>query len=93
MTGVSRGKSTDAAEEIASVSSAPIYQLVEQSLTTSDNQTAENLFRLAGRAGGFDGSFAGPRPKRSNKALDQVGISAMMATFPTAVRSCPARTI
>lgn len=80
VTGVTRGKSTDAAQEVASVSSAPIFQLVEQTLTTSDNQTAENLFRLAGRAGGFDGSFAGGS-QAVGKALDQVGISAMMANF------------
>jgi D-alanyl-D-alanine carboxypeptidase/D-alanyl-D-alanine-endopeptidase (penicillin-binding protein 4) len=65
---------------VASVSSAPVFQLVEQALTTSDNQTAENLFRLAGRAGGFGGSFTGGGQAVA-KALDQVGISAVMANF------------
>ena len=77
---VKRGKSAEGAQELAAVSSAPIFEFVEQALTTSDNQTAENLFRLAGRAGGFGGSFAGGSQAVA-KALEQVGVSPVMANF------------
>lgn len=77
---VRRGKSADSAQELASVESAPIYELVQEALTSSDNQTAENLFRLAGRFGDFGGSFAGGS-QAVKKALDQLGISAMLTNF------------
>lgn len=80
VTGVQRGKSGDGAQELAVVESAPIYQLVAQALTTSDNQTAENLFRLAGREAGFGGSFAGGG-QAVTKALDGLGLATTLLRF------------
>lgn len=77
---VQRGKAGEGAQELAQVESAPVYQLIAQALTTSDNQTAENLFRLAGSAGGFGGSFAGGG-QAVTKSLDQLGLGTTMLRF------------
>ena len=80
VSGVKRDRSPETAQEIASVSSAPVYEMVGQSLNTSDNQTAENLFRLAGRYAGFGGSFDGGG-KAVTKALEEMGVSTVMSSF------------
>jgi D-alanyl-D-alanine carboxypeptidase/D-alanyl-D-alanine-endopeptidase (penicillin-binding protein 4) len=48
-----------AADEIASVSSPPLAQIVEHTLELSDNEAAEVLLRQAAIASGRPGSFAG----------------------------------
>ncbi len=77
---VKRGRSGDGAAEVAAVESAPLFELVQQALTSSDNQTAENLFRLAGRYAGSGASFTGGS-QAVGKALDQLGISTVMTKF------------
>lgn len=77
---IGRARSPDTAEELARVESAPIFELVQQTLTTSDNQTAENLFRLAGRFAGFGGSFEGGS-RAVQKSLESLGISSVMCSF------------
>jgi serine-type D-Ala-D-Ala carboxypeptidase/endopeptidase (penicillin-binding protein 4) len=77
---VKREHSPQQAEEIASIQSVPVYEIVGQALTTSDNDTAEDLFRLAGVAGGFGGSFEGGG-KAVDKALGDIGVSTVMASF------------
>jgi D-alanyl-D-alanine carboxypeptidase/D-alanyl-D-alanine-endopeptidase (penicillin-binding protein 4) len=54
-----RTRATAGATELAAVQSATIEQLVDYTLTVSDNTEAEVLARLAARAGGHAGSFAG----------------------------------
>lgn len=80
VSGVSRGRSGNEAQELASISSAPIYELVGEALTDSDNQTAENLFRVAGKFAGTGASFTGGG-QAVQKALDELGISTVMAQF------------
>lgn len=48
-----------AAEELASVDSAPLAQIVQRMLEVSDNETAEVLFRHVAVAEGARGSFSG----------------------------------
>jgi D-alanyl-D-alanine carboxypeptidase/D-alanyl-D-alanine-endopeptidase (penicillin-binding protein 4) len=50
-----------AARELASVSSAPLEQIVERVLEVSDNEAAEVLFRQVGLAAGDRGSSAAAR--------------------------------
>jgi D-alanyl-D-alanine carboxypeptidase/D-alanyl-D-alanine-endopeptidase (penicillin-binding protein 4) len=50
-----------AARELASVSSAPLEQIVERVLEVSDNEAAEVLFRQVGLASGGPGSSAAAR--------------------------------
>lgn len=71
---VSAGTSPAEATEVAAVESVPIYQMVEQTLTTSDNDTAEMLFRLAGIGAGYDGSFNGGA-RAVTEGLGAIGIS------------------
>lgn len=80
VSGVKHDRSPDTATQIASISSAPVYEMVGQSLNTSDNQTAENLFRLAGRYAGFGGSFEGGG-RAVAKALEEMGVSTVMSSF------------
>ncbi|MFN8126174.1 MAG: D-alanyl-D-alanine carboxypeptidase/D-alanyl-D-alanine-endopeptidase [Candidatus Nanopelagicales bacterium] len=80
VTGVARGRSGDGAQELASIDSAPIYELVSEALTHSDNQTAENLFRVAGKFAGTGASFTGGG-QAVDKALDDLGISTLMTEF------------
>jgi D-alanyl-D-alanine carboxypeptidase/D-alanyl-D-alanine-endopeptidase (penicillin-binding protein 4) len=54
-----RTRAPAGAAELAAVHSATIEQLVDYTLTTSDNTEAEVLARLGARAGGHSGSFAG----------------------------------
>jgi D-alanyl-D-alanine carboxypeptidase/D-alanyl-D-alanine-endopeptidase (penicillin-binding protein 4) len=56
---VTAARDYPSAEEIASVSSAPIGEMVEQMLRNSDNQIAEALGRLAAGEAGLPRSFAG----------------------------------
>lgn len=80
VSGIRGEKSPGSAQEIASVSSVPIYELVGQALTTSDNDTAEMLFRLAGVGAGYGGSFdGGARAVRD--AVESAGVSTVGATF------------
>lgn len=80
VTGVGRGKSGDNAQQLAAVESVPIYELVGEALTSSDNQTAENLFRIAGKFAGTGASFTGGG-QAVRRALDELGISTVMAQF------------
>ena len=77
---VSAGKAPADAEQIAVVSSVPVYELVGQMLSTSDNDTAEALFRLAGVGAGTGGSFQGGA-RAESQALQDLGISTVMANF------------
>jgi len=72
---VSAGKSPAEATEVATVASVPIHEMVYQTLTTSDNDTAEMLFRLAGVAAGYGGSFTGGA-QAVRAALAEIGVSA-----------------
>jgi D-alanyl-D-alanine carboxypeptidase/D-alanyl-D-alanine-endopeptidase (penicillin-binding protein 4) len=54
-----RTRAAAGATELAAVHSATIEQLVDYTLTVSDNLEAEVLARLGARAGGHPGSFAG----------------------------------
>lgn len=53
------GEASQDATEIARVESAPMIDLVQRMLTESDNDLAESLGHLVGKAAGFDASFAG----------------------------------
>jgi D-alanyl-D-alanine carboxypeptidase/D-alanyl-D-alanine-endopeptidase (penicillin-binding protein 4) len=77
---VNEGKAPGESEKLAAVFSVPIYQLVTQMLSTSDNDTAEALFRLAGIAGGFGGSFEGGQ-QATQAALQKIGIPTVLANF------------
>jgi D-alanyl-D-alanine carboxypeptidase/D-alanyl-D-alanine-endopeptidase (penicillin-binding protein 4) len=60
VTGVPRRvKAASGTTELAAVQSATVEQLVDYTLTVSDNTEAEVLARLGARAGGKPGSFAG----------------------------------
>ncbi len=54
-----RGVAPPAATDVALVRSPTVADLVERTLTASDNDLAEALGHLAGKAAGFDASFAG----------------------------------
>ncbi len=54
-----RGGVPDPATEVASVSSAPVAQLVERMLDVSDNEVAEVLAHHVGLATGNGGTFSG----------------------------------
>jgi D-alanyl-D-alanine carboxypeptidase/D-alanyl-D-alanine-endopeptidase (penicillin-binding protein 4) len=56
---VSRGTAPAEATAVASVQSPTVGELVERTLTASDNDLAEALAHLAGEATGKGGSFAG----------------------------------
>jgi D-alanyl-D-alanine carboxypeptidase/D-alanyl-D-alanine-endopeptidase (penicillin-binding protein 4) len=77
---VSAGKSPAEATEVASVTSVPIYEIVGQTLTTSDNDTAEMLFRLAGVKAGYGGSFSGGA-RAVQEGLAEIGVSSDGMTF------------
>ncbi len=61
------------ATQIAKVESAPVIDLVEFMLTTSDNNLAESLAHLSGAAAGFKASFAGGS-KAAAATLADLGI-------------------
>lgn len=73
--GVSRGTAPSAATEVAAVESPTLVELVERTLTASDNDLAEALGHLAGRGYGQDASFAGGAAAVS-AMLDELGIRA-----------------
>ena len=77
---VKLGRSPENAEPLGQIQSVPIFELTAQALSSSDNDTAEMLFRLAGIAGGFGGSFEGGS-KAVSKSLDDIGISSILSTF------------
>ncbi len=77
---IDRGRSPQDASDIASVSSVPMHAVVAQTLSTSDNDTAEMLFRLAGLGAGYEGSFAGGS-RAVREALGSVGIATDGARF------------
>lgn len=56
---VVRADAPTGATELASVSSAPVGEIVERTLAVSDNQAAEVLLRQVGRVEQQGGSFAG----------------------------------
>lgn len=56
---VKRIKAPAGAPTLASVQSQQVADIVEQMLTTSDNDAAEDLAHLAGASAGTGGSFAG----------------------------------
>ena len=77
---VNAGTAPADAEQLADVKSVPVYELVGQMLSTSDNDTAEALFRLAGVGAGTGGSFQGGA-RAESQALQDLGISTVMANF------------
>lgn len=77
---VGKQKSPDGAQELASIDSAPIAELVGVALLWSDNETAESLFRIAGHYGGFGASFEGGG-QAVNQVLNDMGISPVMSAF------------
>lgn len=66
-------ETTEQARLVASVSSPTVAEQVERMLSTSDNDIAEALFRLAALADGLPGSFAGGA-KHSRHVVAGVGI-------------------
>ena len=76
--GVSRGRAPTSATEVAAVESPTMSELVERTLTESDNDLAEALGHLAGRAFGQPASFAGGAAAVS-AMLDELGIPAQGA--------------
>jgi D-alanyl-D-alanine carboxypeptidase/D-alanyl-D-alanine-endopeptidase (penicillin-binding protein 4) len=77
---ISAGKSPSSAQKIAAVDSVPVHEVVGEALTTSDNDTAEMLFRLAGVGAGYGGSFEGGG-RAVRDSLESLGISTVGATF------------
>lgn len=67
------GRADAGATQIAKVESAPVIDLVEFMLTTSDNDLAESLAHLSGAAAGFKASFAGGS-KAAAATLADLGI-------------------
>ena len=68
-------QASDDAQELASVESAPLAQVVQHVLEASDNEGAEVLFRQAAIAAGREGSFAGGA-ETVLTALEELGIDA-----------------
>jgi D-alanyl-D-alanine carboxypeptidase/D-alanyl-D-alanine-endopeptidase (penicillin-binding protein 4) len=69
------GKAPAGAAELASVSSAPLDELVEHVLTSSDNEGAEVLARHVALAQGMPGSFDGAM-KGIRAVLGELGVDA-----------------
>ena len=59
VTGTPRRTTAGEAEDLDTVSSPPVWQIVEKVLATSDNEGAEVLAHHVGAAEGFAASFAG----------------------------------
>ena len=72
---VTRAVVPGSATELAAVQSPTLAELVERALTASDNDLAEALAHLAGRATGHGGSFAGGAAA-VNDTLAALGIPA-----------------
>lgn len=67
------GTTPRGADELATVSSAPLARLVEHALGISDNETSEVLARHVGLAVLADGSFAGATTA-VRRTLDDLGV-------------------
>ncbi|MFN8168497.1 MAG: D-alanyl-D-alanine carboxypeptidase/D-alanyl-D-alanine-endopeptidase [Candidatus Nanopelagicales bacterium] len=72
---VARGRAPEKAPEVAAVESPTVADLVERTLTASDNDLAEALAHLAGKAAGKGGSFAGGAAA-VQAMLEELGIPA-----------------
>lgn len=72
---VKRGRAPASATEVAAVESPTVADLVERTLTASDNDLAEALAHLAGAASGKGGSFAGGAAA-VQATLEELGIPA-----------------
>lgn len=75
---VTRRTAPATATEVAAVQSPTMGELVERTLTTSDNDLAEALAHLAGKATGKGGSFAGGSAAVTS-TLEALGIPAQGA--------------
>src|SRR5690625_531285 len=71
---VRSGHADDDADELASVESAPVAELVEYMLVYSDNVLAESLGRLVATQGGYPASFEGVEDAVV-EALSGLGVS------------------
>ncbi len=72
--GVDRGVAPAQATQLAEVRSPPMTSLVERMLSLSDNNLAESLGRLVGKARGLAGSFDGAA-EGTRGALRELGVS------------------
>lgn len=70
---VSRGRAPDSAKELAMVESATVGEMVQRTLTESDNDVAESLGHLVGKGLLNDGSFAGGA-RATSQVLSRAGI-------------------
>jgi D-alanyl-D-alanine carboxypeptidase/D-alanyl-D-alanine-endopeptidase (penicillin-binding protein 4) len=70
---VTRAAASTTAEELASVSSPSVADLVERMLTESDNDLAEALAHLTGAAAGFTASFEGGEAA-ARATVDALGV-------------------
>lgn len=77
---VAKGRAPASAEKLAVVSSVPMYQLVGQMLSSSDNDTAEALFRLSGVAAGSGGSFEGGT-RAVQESLRNMGVTSLLTSI------------
>lgn len=77
---VAAGRAPSTVENLAAVSSVPMYEIVNQMLSRSDNDTAEALFRLSGLASGNGGSFEGGS-KAVDEALREIGITSLLTNI------------
>lgn len=68
------GKAAAGASEVARVESAPMLDLVQRMLTESDNDLAEAIAHLVGKAGGYEASFQGGARATADVA-DQLGLT------------------
>lgn len=74
-TGADRGKAAAGAEKLASVSSAPLDEIVEHVLTTSDNEGAEVLARHVALSQDLPATFGGAM-KGVQLVLGELGVDA-----------------
>ncbi|MDP2775490.1 MAG: D-alanyl-D-alanine carboxypeptidase/D-alanyl-D-alanine-endopeptidase, partial [Nocardioides sp.] len=74
------GTAPATAEEVASVSSAPLAEIVERILQVSDNEGSEALLRHVGLAAGGEASFAGGR-RGVVRTLEAVGVDLTGSTL------------
>ncbi|MFA6298619.1 MAG: D-alanyl-D-alanine carboxypeptidase/D-alanyl-D-alanine-endopeptidase [Nocardioides sp.] len=74
------GTAPESADQVASVSSAPLGEIVEQVLQVSDNEASEVLLRHVGIAAGGEASFAGGR-RGVVRTLKAAGVDLTGATL------------
>lgn len=76
---IKRASAPDAADVVATVSSATIEQIVQAVIRTSDNQAAEVLLRQVGlasdRPGSFDGGIEATIATLQSKGIDTAGLT------------------